>query len=95
MAFFILNLNVDDIAIPKRGLRQTLRIVHRFHFSSALKRMSVICSMQTPQSSTTSYIVTTKGAPETLKHMVRFFVIVNINYMLKLCYSLTIVPFFL
>ncbi|EDV27584.1 uncharacterized protein TRIADDRAFT_20897 [Trichoplax adhaerens] len=59
----------DDVAIPRKGFRQTLRIVHRFHFSSVLKRMSVICSMQTPQSSISNYIVTTKGAPEILKRM--------------------------
>lgn len=48
-----------------------MRIVHRHHFSSALKRMSAIVSLQNPGSSTNEYIVTVKGAPETLRSMVR------------------------
>ena len=47
-----------------------MRIVHRHHFSSALKRMSAIVSLQNPGSSTNEYIVTVKGAPETLRSMV-------------------------
>ena len=56
--------------MPKKGKKQSLRIVHRFHFASSLKRMSAIVSVQTPASSTSSFIATVKGAPETLKSMV-------------------------
>ena len=59
-----------DIVMPKRGKRQSLRIVHRFHFASSLKRMSAIVSVQTPGSSTSNFIATVKGAPETLRAMV-------------------------
>ena len=34
--------------------------------------------MQTPQSSVSNYIITTKGAPETLKRMVRFITLLSI-----------------
>lgn len=46
------------------------KIYHRFHFSSALKRMSVIAGHTKPGSSDTFYIATCKGAPEVLKSMV-------------------------
>ena len=57
--------------MPNKGRRVSMRIVHRHHFSSALKRMSAIVSLQNPGSSTNEYIVTVKGAPETLRSMVR------------------------
>ena len=57
--------------MPNKGRRVSMRIVHRHHFSSALKRMSAIVSLQSPGSSTNEYIVTVKGAPETLRSMVR------------------------
>ena len=56
--------------MPNKGRRVSMRIVHRHHFSSALKRMSAIVSLQSPGSSTNEYIVTVKGAPETLRSMV-------------------------
>ena len=56
--------------MPNKGRRVSMRIVHRHHFSSALKRMSAIVSLQNPGSSTTEYMVTVKGAPETLRSMV-------------------------
>lgn len=46
------------------------KIYHRFHFSSALKRMSVIAGHTKPGSIDTFYIATCKGAPEVLKPMV-------------------------
>ncbi|KFM68901.1 putative cation-transporting ATPase 13A1, partial [Stegodyphus mimosarum] len=46
-----------------------LKIFHRFHFSSSLKRMSVIAGFNPPGSSDTSYIAAVKGAPEILKPM--------------------------
>ncbi|XP_073242423.1 endoplasmic reticulum transmembrane helix translocase-like [Porites lutea] len=62
-------LTRGDIVMPNKGRRVSMRIVHRHHFSSALKRMSAIVSLQNPGSSTNEYIVTVKGAPETLRSM--------------------------
>ena len=56
--------------MPNKGRRVSMRIAHRHHFSSALKRMSAIVSLQNPGSSSSEYIVTVKGAPETLRSMV-------------------------
>ena len=56
--------------MPNKGKRLSMRIVNRHHFSSFLKRMSTIVSIQTPASSTSEYAVTVKGAPETLRSMV-------------------------
>nr|NVI71693.1 putative cation-transporting ATPase 13A1 [Cucujiformia] len=61
------NLTKSDVVIPKKGKNCALKIFNRFHFSSNLKRMSVIAGY-TPQGSTeTFYISTVKGAPETLR----------------------------
>ncbi|XP_027037103.1 manganese-transporting ATPase 13A1-like [Pocillopora damicornis] len=62
-------LTRGDIVMPNKGRRVSMRIVHRHHFSSALKRMSAIVSLQNPGSSSSEYIVTVKGAPETLRPM--------------------------
>ena len=47
----------------------SLKIVHRFHFSSALKRMSAISSFIPAQPGHT-HLVSVKGAPEVVKEMV-------------------------
>lgn len=65
------NLSKGDNVTPKKGKIPGLKIFQRFHFSSALKRMSVIAGYIIPGTSDTNYIVTVKGAPETLKSMVR------------------------
>lgn len=62
-------LTKGDVLIPKKIKSKPLKIVQRFHFASALKRMSVVCSMQEAGSTENSYIVTVKGAPETLRPM--------------------------
>ncbi len=64
--------DLGDVCLPKKGLRQSLKIVHRFHFTSALRRMSVVTSIQTGDSSVSNFLVTCKGAPETLKGMVSY-----------------------
>ncbi|KAJ4442248.1 hypothetical protein ANN_12114 [Periplaneta americana] len=63
------NLTKGDAVIPKRGKAPGMKIFHRHHFSSALKRMSVIAGYTLPGSTDTTYITTVKGAPETLKSM--------------------------
>lgn len=60
--------------MPKKGKKQSLRIVHRYHFASSLKRMSAVVSVQAPGSSTSTYLATVKGAPETLRQMVGFYI---------------------
>lgn len=52
-----------DVAVSKTGKRQ-VRIIHRYHFSSALKRMSTIIALQHEQN---SIYATAKGAPEKIK----------------------------
>lgn len=64
-------LTKGDAVIPKKGKSPGLKIFHRFHFSSALKRMSVIVGYIPSGTTETVYNVTVKGAPETLKEMFR------------------------
>lgn len=59
-----------ETVIPQRRRTHGLKIYHRYHFSSALKRMSVIAGHTPAGSMETEYICTVKGAPETLKPMV-------------------------
>lgn len=63
------NLTKGDAVIPKRGKLPGMKIFHRYHFSSALKRMSVVAGYTLPGMTDTTYIATVKGAPETLKPM--------------------------
>ncbi|XP_048508529.1 endoplasmic reticulum transmembrane helix translocase isoform X2 [Athalia rosae] len=63
------NLTKGDVVISKRGRSPGLKIFQRHHFSSALKRMSVVAGYITPGSTEPHYMVTVKGAPETLKSM--------------------------
>ncbi|XP_022911690.2 endoplasmic reticulum transmembrane helix translocase [Onthophagus taurus] len=63
------NLTKSDAVIPKKGKASALKIFHRNHFSSALKRMSVITGYTQQGSLETFYLVTVKGAPEVLKEM--------------------------
>ncbi|KJE93443.1 ATPase type 13A [Capsaspora owczarzaki ATCC 30864] len=62
------NLTKGDVAIPKKSnKRQTLKILQRHHFSSALKRMSAVCSLDLEGQ--LSVVVTVKGAPEMIAGM--------------------------
>lgn len=57
-----------DVCTPDKGKSPGIRIHRRFHFSSALGRMSVVSSsMRT--STNLEYSVTVKGAPEVIKGM--------------------------
>ena len=72
LILFSNNSFLGDVCVSKKGLRQSIKILHRYHFSSALKRMSVISSVQSASDAagTNNHIVATKGAPETLRKMV-------------------------
>ncbi|KAJ8300415.1 hypothetical protein KUTeg_021934 [Tegillarca granosa] len=63
------NLTKGETVVPQKRKTHGLKIYHRFHFSSALKRMSVIAGHTPAGSVETEYIATVKGAPETLKNM--------------------------
>ncbi|XP_064649673.1 endoplasmic reticulum transmembrane helix translocase-like [Lineus longissimus] len=62
-------LTKGEAVMPKKGKTHPLKIFQRFHFASALKRMSVIAGYAAPGALETDYIATVKGAPETLKPM--------------------------
>lgn len=79
-----------DVVVPKKsgnaGLKG-VKIFHRFHFSSALKRMSVVAGYT--DGLQTEYFAAVKGAPEIMKSMVynmRF----HVRIFLKLMSVLTI-----
>merc|ERR1719295_342901 len=63
------SLTKGEAVIPKKGKYAGLKIFQRHHFSSALKRMSVVCGFTVPGTSETKYLATVKGAPETLRSM--------------------------
>lgn len=73
------SLFIGDAVIPKRGKYPGMKIFHRFHFSSTLKRMSVLAGYTPPGSTETHYVATVKGAPETLKSMVTLLVYFRIT----------------
>lgn len=60
-----------DAVHPRKGKAMGLKVFHRNHFSSALKRMSVVAGYTQAGSSDTCYIATVKGAPEIIREMVR------------------------
>ncbi|XP_053960788.1 endoplasmic reticulum transmembrane helix translocase [Anastrepha ludens] len=64
-------LTKQDSVIPKRGKLRPLRIFHRYNFSSALKRMSVLAGYLVPFSNDVFYIGTVKGAPEVIQKMLK------------------------
>ena len=53
-------LFLGEAVIPKRGKYPAMKIFQRFHFSSALKRMSVIAGYSNPGSSETHYLACVK-----------------------------------
>ena len=63
------NLTKGDAVIPKKGGHNALKIFTRHHFSSSLKRMSVVAGYTNPGTSDTYHIAAVKGAPEVLKDM--------------------------
>ncbi|XP_037674350.1 manganese-transporting ATPase 13A1 isoform X2 [Choloepus didactylus] len=62
-------LTRDEKVFPRSIKTQGLKIHQRFHFASALKRMSVLASYEKLGSPDLCYIAAVKGAPETLHPM--------------------------
>uniref|UniRef100_A0A8D3D354 Endoplasmic reticulum transmembrane helix translocase n=1 Tax=Scophthalmus maximus TaxID=52904 RepID=A0A8D3D354_SCOMX len=62
-------LTKDEKVFPRGIKTQGLKIHQRFHFASALKRMSVLASYEKMGSTELCYISAVKGAPETLRRM--------------------------
>nr|XP_046270662.1 manganese-transporting ATPase 13A1 isoform X1 [Scatophagus argus] len=62
-------LTKDEKVFSRSIKTQGLKIHQRFHFASALKRMSVLASYEKLGSTELCYISTVKGAPETLRGM--------------------------
>jgi len=65
------NLSRGDAVIPKRGKFKALKIFQRYHFSSSLKRMSVLAGYIQSYTGETHYIASVKGAPETVMTMLK------------------------
>ncbi|VDO60869.1 unnamed protein product [Haemonchus placei] len=64
------SLTKGDAVLPPKGSKLTgLKIFHRYHFSSAMKRMTVVAGYQIPGFQEPKMIVAVKGAPETLRSM--------------------------
>ncbi|XP_059170131.1 endoplasmic reticulum transmembrane helix translocase-like [Physella acuta] len=62
-------LTKGETVVPQKRKTHGLKIYHRFHFQSSLKRMSVIIGHTPPGSTEIQYSAAVKGAPETLKSM--------------------------
>ncbi|XP_068228733.1 endoplasmic reticulum transmembrane helix translocase [Palaemon carinicauda] len=62
-------LTKGEAVVPRKGKAPGMKIFHRFHFSSQLKRMSVITGYTQSGSADVLYLATVKGAPETLRPM--------------------------
>jgi magnesium-transporting ATPase (P-type) len=65
------DLNKDVVVPKKSSSHQNLRgvkIFHRFHFSSSLKRMSTVAGVA--EGLQTNYFASVKGAPEIMQRMV-------------------------
>lgn len=65
------NVTKQDNVVSRKGKYKPLKIIQRFHFSSALKRMSVLAEYSAIYSNESCYIGTVKGAPEILKEMLK------------------------
>lgn len=55
-----------DVVTSGNG-RQVAHVLHRFHFSSSLKRMSTVVKVEEKDTRKTNYFVLMKGAPETIQ----------------------------
>lgn len=64
-------LTKQDSVIPKKSKFKALKIYHRFYFSSALKRMSVLAGHLVQFTNEVNFIGTVKGAPEVVMQMLK------------------------
>ncbi|KAH9507578.1 hypothetical protein Btru_051511 [Bulinus truncatus] len=62
-------LTKGETVVPQKKKTHGLKIYHRFHFQSVLKRMSVVIGHTPAGSTEIQYSAAVKGAPETLKPM--------------------------
>jgi len=60
---------VEPATKPQSPHKAVIQIKRRYQFSSQLKRMSTVSSVQQPSESKRKLLVSVKGAPETLKGM--------------------------
>lgn len=81
-----------DAVVPRKGKAPGMRIFHRFHFSSQLKRMSVIAGYSPSGSTNTVYLGLVKGAPEVIRQMVSERVVQSINSLTNFLLKLKKVP---
>ncbi len=78
-----------DVVVPKKtSTIKGIKVFHRFHFSSALKRMSVVAGYS--EGLETEYFAAVKGAPEVMKVMVSFFTVMSKLYFFKLIENILI-----
>ena len=56
-----------DNRVMSADARQVATVLHRFHFSSSLKRMSTVVSVHERDTKHTNHFVLIKGAPETIR----------------------------
>ncbi|XP_051627800.1 endoplasmic reticulum transmembrane helix translocase [Manacus candei] len=62
-------LTKDEKVFPRSLKTPGMKIHQRFHFSSALKRMSVLASYERGPGAQLAFVAAVKGAPETLRPM--------------------------
>uniref|UniRef100_A0A8R1DII5 Cation-transporting ATPase n=1 Tax=Caenorhabditis japonica TaxID=281687 RepID=A0A8R1DII5_CAEJA len=65
------SLTKGDAVMPPKSAKgiSGIKIFHRYHFSSAMKRMTVVAGYQSSASAETNFMVAVKGAPEVLRDM--------------------------
>ncbi|CAI2351741.1 unnamed protein product [Caenorhabditis sp. 36 PRJEB53466] len=65
------SLTKGDAVMPPKSSKgiSGIKIFHRYHFSSAMKRMTVVAGFQSSANAETTFIVAVKGAPEVLRNM--------------------------
>jgi len=62
--------HLDDCVHSRKGKKLSIKILQRFHFSSALKRMATVCNILSGTGGT-QYIAVVKGAAEVIRPMVQ------------------------
>ena len=60
---------LDDCVHSRKGKKSPIKILQRFHFSSALKRMATVCNVISGTGGA-QHIAVVKGAAEVIRPMV-------------------------